>query len=130
SMRSKSPKSSRPTKRKAKVPSRTPKKTAKGKATEDRFNRSFADAVLKRARSIVAEYQIIVMNEDGEWYGRGLELPHVFGEGKTRWREMRNGTANAHGRGQALRATAAGGVRAPGDARQGGRIAAASLARC
>ena len=65
------------------MPSRTPKKTAKGKATEDRFNRSFADAVLKRARSIVAEYQIIVMNEDGEWYGRGLELPHVFGEGKT-----------------------------------------------
>lgn len=35
------------------------------------------------ARRLACEYQIVLQFEDGEWYGRGLELPHVFGDGKT-----------------------------------------------
>src|SRR6476661_92545 len=44
---------------------------------------SFATEILKRAKGIVADYQIILTNEEDEWYGRGLELPHVFGDGAT-----------------------------------------------
>ena len=32
---------------------------------------------------MVRDYQIIVECEAGEWYGRGLELPHVYGDGPT-----------------------------------------------
>jgi predicted RNase H-like HicB family nuclease len=32
---------------------------------------------------MVAEYQIVLTSDDGRWYGRGLELPLVFGDGKT-----------------------------------------------
>jgi predicted RNase H-like HicB family nuclease len=32
---------------------------------------------------MVSSYQIIVEHEDGQWYGRGLELPHVYGDGVT-----------------------------------------------
>jgi predicted RNase H-like HicB family nuclease len=37
----------------------------------------------EQARPIVRQYQIIIWFEDGEYYGRGVELPYVFGEGKT-----------------------------------------------
>lgn len=47
------------------------------------MDRPFADEVLSRAKAIVADYQIILTNEDGEWFGRGLELPQVFGDGAT-----------------------------------------------
>jgi hypothetical protein len=39
--------------------------------------------VLADARRIASEYQIIVENEAEQWYGRGLEMPHVFGDGAT-----------------------------------------------
>jgi predicted RNase H-like HicB family nuclease len=39
--------------------------------------------VLAAARDAAAKYQIVVQFEDGEWYGRGLEMPHVFGDGPT-----------------------------------------------
>ena len=45
--------------------------------------RPFDPAVLKRAREIAAEYEIVMWFEDGEWYGHGLELPHTYGDGKT-----------------------------------------------
>jgi len=32
---------------------------------------------------IAADYQIVVGTENGHWYGRGLELSHVFGDGAT-----------------------------------------------
>lgn len=38
---------------------------------------------LAEARAIAATYQVILAEEDGEWAGRGLELPHVFGDGAT-----------------------------------------------
>src|SRR5436190_16718565 len=47
------------------------------------LSRPFAADVLEHAQAIVANYQIILTSEDGEWFGRGLELPHVFGDGLT-----------------------------------------------
>jgi predicted RNase H-like HicB family nuclease len=35
------------------------------------------------AAAIADGYQIILSEEDGQWFGRGLELPAVFGGGKT-----------------------------------------------
>lgn len=45
--------------------------------------RPFDPAILAKARKIAADYEIILWTEDGEWYGRGLELPHTYGDGKT-----------------------------------------------
>ena len=39
--------------------------------------------VITKAKGLVGQYQIILDFEDGQWYGRGLELPNVFGEGRT-----------------------------------------------
>lgn len=46
-------------------------------------NRTIAPEVLAQAREVANEYQVILVCEAGTWYGRGLELPLVFGEGKT-----------------------------------------------
>jgi len=35
------------------------------------------------AANIAEAYRVILFREDGEWFGRGLELPHVYGNGKT-----------------------------------------------
>lgn len=43
----------------------------------------FAPTVWKTATKTASEYQIILSCEEGEWYGRGLELPNVFGDGET-----------------------------------------------
>jgi predicted RNase H-like HicB family nuclease len=40
-------------------------------------------AVLARAGQIAAQYKIVVESEDGDWYGHGLEMPTVMGDGKT-----------------------------------------------
>ncbi|MCD4826052.1 MAG: hypothetical protein K8S55_15790, partial [Phycisphaerae bacterium] len=32
---------------------------------------------------IAKQYQIVLVSEGGQWYGHGLELPTVFGEGTT-----------------------------------------------
>ena len=32
---------------------------------------------------MVSDYQVILNCEEGHWYGRGLELPNVFGDGPT-----------------------------------------------
>jgi predicted RNase H-like HicB family nuclease len=47
------------------------------------INRPFDPAILRRARKIADTYQIILHYEDGEYYGRGLELPYVMNDGKT-----------------------------------------------
>lgn len=41
----------------------------------------FVPAIMEAAREAAKGYQIIVEWEDGHWYGRGLELPQVFGDG-------------------------------------------------
>ncbi len=43
----------------------------------------FAPAIAKKAMDVAASYQLIVEETDGHWYGRGLELPHVFADGST-----------------------------------------------
>lgn len=45
--------------------------------------RPFDPEILKRAREIVERYEVVVWVEDGEWYGRGVELPNVMNDGKT-----------------------------------------------
>lgn len=52
-------------------------------ATAKDPTRPFDAGVLAKAKKIAADYEIIVWFEDGEWYGRGLELPHTYGDGKT-----------------------------------------------
>jgi predicted RNase H-like HicB family nuclease len=49
------------------------KKTKKSQATK----------IQAQARALADQYQVILRQEDGEWYGRGLEMPYVFGDGKT-----------------------------------------------
>ena len=56
------------------------KSKSSSKASVDR---PFDPAVLKRARAIAEQYQIILQFEDGEYYGRGLEMPYVMNDGKT-----------------------------------------------
>jgi predicted RNase H-like HicB family nuclease len=47
------------------------------------IDRPFDPEVLRRARKIADSYQIVLHYEDGEYYGRGLELPNVINDGKT-----------------------------------------------
>ena len=47
------------------------------------MNRLFAADIQKRAQTMVSDYQVILNCEEGHWYGRGLELPNVFGDGET-----------------------------------------------
>jgi predicted RNase H-like HicB family nuclease len=55
----------------------------KSKESAPAIDRPFAPHVLKEAKRIAAAYQVILHCEDGHWYGRGLELPNVFGDGKS-----------------------------------------------
>src|ERR1700722_12138191 len=38
---------------------------------------------VEQARPIAESYQLLIWYEDGEYYGRGVELPYAFGEGAT-----------------------------------------------
>lgn len=55
----------------------------KSKKSAAAIDRPFSAQVLKEAQRIAAEYQVIMHCEEGRWYGRSLEMPHVFGDGKT-----------------------------------------------
>jgi predicted RNase H-like HicB family nuclease len=55
------------------------KQSSKAKSVD----RPFASEILSKARQLVEQYQVILRFEDSDWYGRGLELSHVFGDGKT-----------------------------------------------
>jgi predicted RNase H-like HicB family nuclease len=45
---------------------------------------------IARARPIADQYQMVILFQDGEYYGRGVELPFAFGDGKTIERCARN----------------------------------------
>jgi predicted RNase H-like HicB family nuclease len=47
------------------------------------IDRPFDAKLLHRARDIANSYQIILNFEDGDYYGRGLEMPHVMNDGKS-----------------------------------------------
>jgi predicted RNase H-like HicB family nuclease len=56
------------------------KKSSKvGKA----IDRPFDPGVLRRARQLAEAYQIVLRQEDGEFYGRAIEMPDVMNDGKT-----------------------------------------------
>ena len=55
------------------------KKFAKGKA----IDRPFPPALLAKAKKIAGRCPVPLACEDGHWYGRGLELPNLHGDGKT-----------------------------------------------
>lgn len=59
--------------------------SAKSKSSPSRksLSRPFPKEIQKQARALAEQYQVIVSHEEGHWYGRGLELPYVFGDGKT-----------------------------------------------
>ena len=47
------------------------------------IDRPFAPALLRKARAVAESYQIILHQEDGEYYGRSVELPNVMNDGPT-----------------------------------------------
>jgi predicted RNase H-like HicB family nuclease len=48
-----------------------------------KLNKPFNRNVLVTAKKVAEKYGVILSFENGEWYGRGLEMPNVFGDGKT-----------------------------------------------
>lgn len=52
-----------------------------GRRAPRELNRPFPRKAIEAARRLAASYQIIVESKEGNWYGRGLEMPHVFGDG-------------------------------------------------
>lgn len=57
--------------------------SAKSKKSVKAIDRPIDADVMAKARKIAGAYQVILACEDGRWYGRGLEMPRVFGDGKT-----------------------------------------------
>ncbi len=57
--------------------------SVKSKKSAKALDRPFAADTLAKARKIALQYQVILACEDGHWYGRGLELPSIHGDGKT-----------------------------------------------
>ena len=53
------------------------------KSSKKAIDRPFDPPLLRKARQIAESYQIILNFEDGDYYGRGLEMPHVMNDGKT-----------------------------------------------
>jgi len=61
-----------------------------GSSTRKTSKRSLRADTLVRASKLVEQYQVILSFEDGDWYGRGLEMPQVFADGKTPAECIRN----------------------------------------
>jgi predicted RNase H-like HicB family nuclease len=57
--------------------------SAKSRKSAKAIDRPIDAGVAAKAKAIAQEYQVILVCEDGHWYGRGLELPGVHGDGKT-----------------------------------------------
>jgi predicted RNase H-like HicB family nuclease len=47
------------------------------------LNREFGKSVLAAAKKIAEKYEVILSCENDRWYGKGVEMPMVFGDGKT-----------------------------------------------
>ena len=56
---------------------------AKSRKSSKAIDRPFARDVLRRTAELARQYQVILELEDGQWFGRGLELPGAMGDGKT-----------------------------------------------
>jgi predicted RNase H-like HicB family nuclease len=53
------------------------------KESSNAIGRPFPAALLRKARIIAESYQIILHEEDGEYYGRAVEWPNVMNDGRT-----------------------------------------------
>lgn len=62
---------------------RTSVRSRNSSSTKLALDRPFDRTILATARTIAEQYKIIVEFEDGGWYGHGLEMPTVFGDGRT-----------------------------------------------
>ena len=62
---------------------RTSVKSKRSISPSKAVDRPFDKALLAKARAIAERYKIIVEFEDGDWYGHGLEMSTVFGDGRT-----------------------------------------------
>ena len=58
-------------------------KSSSRKRVDLRPDRPFDPALLARACAIAEKYQVVLWFQDGEWYGRGVELPDAMNDGKT-----------------------------------------------
>ena len=58
--------------------------------SEPAIDRPFDAKILARAKAIADKYQVVLWQEDGEWYGRGVELPTTMNDGKTAERCVAN----------------------------------------
>lgn len=57
--------------------------SAKSKKSAKAIDRPFDAQIMKKAKKIAEQYQVILSFEENHWYGRGLELPGIHGDGKT-----------------------------------------------
>jgi predicted RNase H-like HicB family nuclease len=57
--------------------------SGKSRKCSKAIDRPFDQKILARAREIAESYQLILHFEDGEYYGRAVEMPHVMNDGKT-----------------------------------------------
>lgn len=57
--------------------------SAKSRKSAKAIDRPFDAHTMAKAKKIAEQYQVILAFEDGHWYGRGLELPGIHGDGKT-----------------------------------------------
>lgn len=53
------------------------------KSSEQDLSRPFDPEILRQAEAYASRYQVILWEEDGWYYGHGLEFPHAYGDGKT-----------------------------------------------
>lgn len=58
-------------------------KAAKRAAAATDPARPFDPDTVALARTVADRYQLVLWQEDGEWYGRGLELPGIMADGAT-----------------------------------------------
>jgi predicted RNase H-like HicB family nuclease len=59
-------------------------------SSSQRPDRPFTPSIIKRAIEIVSRYRTQIWFEDGEYYGRGVELPNAMSDGKTPEQCIRN----------------------------------------
>jgi predicted RNase H-like HicB family nuclease len=57
--------------------------SARSKKSAKAIDRLFDAATMAKAKNIAGQYQVILSFEDRHWYGRGLELPGIHGDGRT-----------------------------------------------
>lgn len=68
---------------KSKISKKSDRKGANPDKQPPALDRPFDSKIVRKAEGIAVKYQVILLQEDGWFYGHGLELPNVYGDGKT-----------------------------------------------